>query len=323
MAAHNSAAFIQGALASLSSQTERDWELLVTDDGSTDDTAAILEAAARGDRRIRLFRHETVKGPGAARNTALREACGEWVTILDSDDAFAPQRLERMVETAEERQLDFLADNLTLIDFETRRPLGQAFPAEWMSSEQLIDLHWVLQRNWPSHMDPLPFGVVQPLMRRAFLEKANLRYDEAIHVGEDLLLYGQALLAGARFGLMSDALYIYNIRQTSLSRSRESWLPGFIDLSKVNEIFRVEVGNSDRSLQRTLRLKSYAHQYDIFSFSLKEGKLLSALNSAMKMPAGYIVQRMSGSAIRRLRSGWVRLFPRKCAGRQVPPHPLP
>lgn len=301
MAAHNSAAFIHGALASLSAQTEHDWELIVTDDGSTDDTAAILEAASRKDPRIRLLRHETAKGPAAARNTALRNARGEWVTILDSDDAFVPNRLERMLKVAEERELDFLADNLALIDFETRRDLGQAFPSQWMSQEQLIDLHWVVKRHWPAKMDPLPFGAVKPLMRRAFLENAGIFYDEEIRVGEDLLLYGEALLAGAQFGLMDDALYVYSIRRTSLSRSRALWLPGFIDLSKVNDRFRAAVGDSDPALEKTLRLRSYAHQYDVFSFSWKEGKLLSAFQSAMKMPANYILQRIGHSAMRRLR----------------------
>jgi len=301
MAAHNSAAFIQSALTSLSSQTETDWELLVTDDGSTDDTAAILEAASRADPRIRLFRHETPKGPAAARNTALREARGEWLTILDSDDTFTPDRLERMVKTAEGRELDVLADNLVLVDFDTHEDLGLAFPSEWMSSGQLIDLHWVVKRHWPSKMKPLPFGAIKPLMRRAFLESANLRYDEHIRIGEDLLLYGEALLAGARFGLTSDALYIHSIRRTSLSRSRDSWRSGFVDLCKVNEMFRAAVGDSDPALKETLRQRGYAHQYDIFSFSWKDGKYLSALGSAWKMPPGYIVQRMSESAMRRFR----------------------
>jgi glycosyltransferase involved in cell wall biosynthesis len=301
MAAHNSAAFIRGALESLSAQTERDWELLVTDDGSTDDTAAILEAAALSDPRIRLFRHEIAKGPAAARNTALREARGEWVTILDSDDAFAPERLERMIKTAEKRRLDFLADNLILEDFETHEDLGRAFPSEWMSSGQLIDLHWMVERHWPTRMEPMPFGAVKPLMRRAFLDGASLCYDEKIRVGEDLLLYGQALLAGARFGLIDEALYVYSIRRTSLSRSRHSWLPGFVDLSRVNEKFRDAVGNSDPALEKTLRMRSYAHQYDIFSWSWKDGKLLSACHSATKMPASYIAQRMSESVMKRLR----------------------
>jgi hypothetical protein len=69
----------------------------------------------------------------------------------------------------------------------------------------------------------------------------------------------------------------------------------------VNEIFRAAVGNSDPALKKTLRLRSYAHQYDIFSFSWKEGKFLSALNSVKKMPAIYMVQRLSESAMRRFR----------------------
>ncbi len=301
MAAHNSAAFIQIALDSMVAQTERDWELLVTDDGSTDDTAAIVEAVGRTDPRVRLLRHETAKGPAAARNTALREARGEWVTILDSDDAFAPERLERMVKIAEERRLDFLADNLILVDFETRRHLGEAFPKQWMSGEQLIDLHWFVKQNWPSEeIDTQPFGIVKPLARRAFLERQNLWYDEKIRCGEDFLLYGEALLAGARFGLTSDALYLYSMRATSLSRVRSSWLRNFKDLSMVNDRLRGAIDSSDRALQETLRVRGYALHYNVFSFSWKDRDIPSALRSAAKMPPGYILQRMSESAKKRL-----------------------
>ena len=79
------------ALDSVRQQTFGDFELLVIDDGSTDGTAELV--AGLGDPRIRVVRQANA-GVYVARNLGLREACGRWITFLDSDDAWAPQFLE-------------------------------------------------------------------------------------------------------------------------------------------------------------------------------------------------------------------------------------
>src|SRR5215203_1617700 len=90
--AWNAAAHITETIASVRAQTFVDWEWLIVDDGSTDDTVSIVGAAAEIDPRIRLLR-QTNSGPSAARNRAMREASGEWFTFIDSDDGWDPQFL--------------------------------------------------------------------------------------------------------------------------------------------------------------------------------------------------------------------------------------
>ncbi len=96
MAARNAAATVVDAIDSVLAQTFRDWELLVVDDGSTDETAAIVQRYAARDSRVHLLSGE---GGGAAhaRNLAIDEAQGRWLAILDSDDIAVTSRLERQV----------------------------------------------------------------------------------------------------------------------------------------------------------------------------------------------------------------------------------
>jgi hypothetical protein len=98
--AYERAATIGPALASVTCQTYRDLELIVVDDGSTDATADVVAAAAALDPRIRLIRFEENRGRSAARNAGIGAATGEFVTFLDSDDLYAPTRLEHLVAAA-------------------------------------------------------------------------------------------------------------------------------------------------------------------------------------------------------------------------------
>jgi len=92
----NRASIIVRAIRSVLGQTCQDWELIVVDDGSTDGT----EQAVRGiaDNRIRYIRHEQNRGGGAARNTGIRYAQGEYVAFLDSDDEWLPEKLQKGLE---------------------------------------------------------------------------------------------------------------------------------------------------------------------------------------------------------------------------------
>src|SRR5690349_603799 len=94
MPAYNAAAVIDQSVGSVLAQGYADWELIVGDDGSTDDTVERLQAY--GDR-VRVVREERNGGPAAARNLALRHAAGELVAFLDADDRWLPHFLETQI----------------------------------------------------------------------------------------------------------------------------------------------------------------------------------------------------------------------------------
>lgn len=93
MPAYNARRTIRSAIRSVLAQTRPDFELLVVDDGSNDETGTLVEAF--DDERVRLLRQQNA-GPGAARNLAIRSGRGEYVSMLDSDDLWLPTYLETM-----------------------------------------------------------------------------------------------------------------------------------------------------------------------------------------------------------------------------------
>ncbi|GAB4468432.1 MAG: glycosyltransferase family 2 protein [Burkholderiaceae bacterium] len=95
--AYRAARFIGETIRSVQVQTYREFEMLVVDDCSPDETAAIVQRFAASDPRIRLLRQQTNGGPAAARNRALAEARGRWIAFLDSDDTWLPQKLEKQL----------------------------------------------------------------------------------------------------------------------------------------------------------------------------------------------------------------------------------
>ena len=101
MAAYNAEKTIEQAINSVLSQTYPDFELLVVNDCSTDKTAMLAEAIVKKDDRVRLISNEKNSGVSYTRKHGLEEASGEWIAILDSDDAWKPEKLEKQIALQE------------------------------------------------------------------------------------------------------------------------------------------------------------------------------------------------------------------------------
>ena len=112
MPAYNAGKYIGRAIESVLAQTYENWELIIVDDCSTDNTYEI--AASYKDPRIRIFRNDVNIGPGPSRNEAIKYSRGEWLAYLDADDIWLPQRLERLIKETDEREDLFLSDLITM-----------------------------------------------------------------------------------------------------------------------------------------------------------------------------------------------------------------
>ncbi|PWC09737.1 glycosyl transferase [Brenneria corticis] len=98
MPTYNSSEFITESILSVINQTFMDWELLVVDDCSTDQTVEIISSYAKENKRIKFFSTEKNSGAAVARNLAIKKSVGRFIAFLDSDDLWFPEKLEQQIK---------------------------------------------------------------------------------------------------------------------------------------------------------------------------------------------------------------------------------
>jgi glycosyltransferase involved in cell wall biosynthesis len=144
---YNRAGTLGRALDSVLAQDYPNWDLVVVDDGSTDDTAEVL--AAYHDSRIRVVEHDRNRGVAAAKNTGLDNIRGEFYSTLDSDDELRPNALSRLLAVfAEHPEVDQVICNVE--DPTTGGPGGRGMDAEGYVDEAsvvFVGEHWSLTRT--------------------------------------------------------------------------------------------------------------------------------------------------------------------------------
>lgn len=114
---YNSALYIKNTIASVQAQTLRDWEMIIVDDGSIDNSADIIRDIAINDSRIKLIQKEN-GGSASARNVGLQQAKGDYIQFLDADDTIAYDKLERQVELMDQKGLDVTYTDYKLTQFD-------------------------------------------------------------------------------------------------------------------------------------------------------------------------------------------------------------
>jgi glycosyltransferase involved in cell wall biosynthesis len=223
MPAFNVEAFVGAAIDSVRTQTLSDFELVVVDDGSTDSTAGVVERHAREDGRIRLLRQSN-RGLSAARNTALQYATGEYIAILDSDDAWMPTFLESQVDILERRpEIDIVTTNAWFVggafDGKTASPYPDPRPEPNLLN-LLKDEHAVF---------------VMCVFRRRIYEAIG-GFDEEFRSNEDYDYWIRAAIAGFRFARNEMPAAFYRRREDSLSADELRMLKGILRVySKTRE----------------------------------------------------------------------------------------
>jgi len=199
---HNGARFLGAALDSALGQSHRELEVLLYDDGSTDDSVAVAHAFA--DDRLRVMHGPRNAGVGAARQVLKNEARGEYVVWLDADDVFEPQRVAVLLRTARETGADIVTDASGFM-----AESGAPLPGEKRVPDRVaVDPCFtrLFERNT---MNP------HPLVSRACL--AALDFDPELTVSEDYDFWLKASWRGCRFARVEAVLHRYRLVADSLS----------------------------------------------------------------------------------------------------------
>jgi len=202
IAAHNASATVAEAVESALAQTLPPIEVIVVDDGSTDDTIGALEPY-RG--RV-VYVRKPQGGAASARNAALERARGDFLAILDADDAYLPERLEALTELAVVRpDLDILCTDAFL---EVERTPTARF-SEGCAFETVDQRSAILQRCF----------CVAPAYRRSTLASAG-GFDESLKTSDDWECVIRLLHGGAVAGNVAEALYRYRLHDQSVTADR-------------------------------------------------------------------------------------------------------
>nr|MDW8082158.1 glycosyltransferase family 2 protein [Candidatus Calescibacterium sp.] len=218
---YNRERYLAQAIASVLNQTYGNIELIIVDDGSTDRSPTIIKDFARKDTRIRYAFHGKNCGVSAARNTALDMAQGEWIAVIDSDDAWHPERLEKLLGIAEEGF--FVADD-PLLCFDRQ---GELVP--W---KRLLPSHGIhLVENRVLEMDMVTYlrkrcPNLKPVFPRSAVETNQLRYTEGCQFAEDFEFLCHLFRAGLRLRILSEPLYLLRLTPNSLT-AKENMLRNF------------------------------------------------------------------------------------------------
>jgi succinoglycan biosynthesis protein ExoO len=207
--AYNAQETIERAIRTVLDQTTPPYEVIVVDDASTDGTRDLVAALAAREPRLRLMPSSPNAGPAHCRNIGFAAAGGDWIAIQDSDDAWRPDRLEKMLAAAYEHRADLVADNMLLYDAGCDEIIRTGFATtrglRWIAPVDLFEQDVQFGAEFG-------YGLLQPMIRKAFLTDHGLRYIENMRYGEDMVFLAEILFAGARAILIPDPLYICTTR---------------------------------------------------------------------------------------------------------------
>lgn len=257
---YNVAAYLPACLESLAAMNPAADEIIVVDDGSTDECPAILAAWQQRLPQMRVTRQEN-GGLSAARNTGLENARGRWLAFVDSDDMVFPNAHGMLIDAAEADDLDMVVMNAEY-HFEGREadyPIYRDVPA----SPVMSGADWLKQRLRAGRFLHM---VWMHLYRRDFLERRGFRFVPRL-IHEDVIWTTEALLAAQRMRYDPRAGYRYRIPQRKFSPAQKTRrLEAIIASSVYNarELARVAGRIEDAELRRLLRAELVDKGFAVF-----------------------------------------------------------
>lgn len=218
---YNSENYLGQCVRSLTSQTYKDWEALLIDDGSTDRSLEVCRGLSGTDSRIKVY-HQENKGVSAARNYGLEIAGGEYIYFLDSDDAVHPLLFEEMIRQIEDNHVEMAfcgyahVDDRQLEAALTRASLQDKRP-RWKVGDGEEAERWF-------HIDhAMVLCAVSGMVARDLI--GPLRFDEALSHGEDTVFKHALFRKQVRTAYSPQRWYYYRNNPQGLN-SREEFLVG-------------------------------------------------------------------------------------------------
>lgn len=216
---YNSAKFIAETIQSVQNQTYSNWEMIIVDDGSSDETENVVLSIIENDNRIQFHKLSQNSGPAVARNTGIEKASGDYMTFIDADDIWFPTFIENNIKTIQKTGIPFV--------FSSYRRANEQL--EFVYSDFIVP-HKV------SYTDILKSNSISCLTAFVDIKKLGKKYMPLIRKRQDMGLWLNYLKVIPFAHGIQETQAIYRIRENSLSRKKS-------DLIKYQWQFYREVEN--------------------------------------------------------------------------------
>lgn len=222
---YNSENYVGRCIESVLSQTYQDWELILVDDGSIDKSLKILKDYEKKDCRIKVI-HQENKGPGIARNTGIKQALGEYIVFIDSDDVITKDYFELLSQKTE----DVVFIDINQVD-EEFNILKEEHMSKYcsFSKEKILRQQMTGKINW---------GGVRKAVKRKLLYDNNILYSEH-KIGEEAIYSFLILFYAKSISFLKSPTYFYVNRLGSQSdiKMNDPW--GKVAMSLKKKILEI------------------------------------------------------------------------------------
>lgn len=190
MPTYNRVDLLPRSIESILNQTVKDFEFVIVDDGSTDNSIELIQSYQSKDKRIRLIRNQKNCGIACARNRGMDAAKGKYLAIMDSDDYSEPNRLEKSLAFFKKHP-DYVAVNSVYYE---------------MGREAKGVNNWVPPRRWEIIYHFANYYTNLAMFDLEFVRQHGIRYDETLISAEDYDFWSRLWLAGGKLGMINEPL---------------------------------------------------------------------------------------------------------------------
>jgi len=207
---YNAEKYLSQCLDSILNQTFKDWELILIDDGSMDNSPVISRGYAEKDSRIRVI-HQANAGASAARNTGLDNSQGKWITFVDSDDWISPDYLEKLLQTAYTQNADAVFCNCYFVQG------SEIIPQHIYTENQVFYREEIFKRILV--LSKIRSELWGKIYKRELLASVQLKPN--VRIGEDMLFLIELYHSNQSFktAIIKDFLYYYRQLNSSVMRT--------------------------------------------------------------------------------------------------------
>lgn len=257
--AYNVEQYIKQCIESINSQTYRDFEVIIVNDGSTDNTLNVIQKCKEKYNWIEIIDINN-HGQGYARNMALEKAKGEYIFFFDADDFIDPLTLEKAIQRIEE-------DNSDLVVFDWKYYYQDTREYKYVNKDIFVEKNILEGKECTELLKIKHYFTVNKLYRKSFLLNNNIKYAEG-HIYEDNPFWVNISISAKKVSLIHSPLYIVRLNETSSTKSNYGTKEHYTSFIKaVDESFNIlKEKNVDREVYY------YLYKYFIKKFNLYHRK---------------------------------------------------